>query len=102
MIWYKIRLTKGQVSAGALISLKKEFQRLWRLVGTPKDMALFAGSPFEKKNEQCFYLTPGCLPWAESIISRYFASPCEKPFITDYPPSLLVGHPEAKRIVEGA
>ena len=102
MIWYKIRLTKGQIREGILLSLKKEFKRVWRLVGAPKDMALFAGSPFEKKNEQCFYLTPGCLPWAESIISQFFGSPCEKPAKAEYPPALLVGHPEAKRLVDEA
>ena len=100
MIWYKIRLTKSQVKGEVFVLLKKELKRLWNLVGTPKEMALFAGSPFEKKNEQCFYLTPGCLPWAESLISKYFASPCENPAKGEYPPALLVGHPEAERMVE--
>ena len=102
MLWYKIRLTQLHIQEGVLLSLKKEFRRVWRLVGAPKEMALFAGSPYEKKNEQCFYLTPGCLPWADAIIHQFFASPCEKPSNKEYPPTLLVGHPEAKRIVEKA
>ena len=100
MSWHRIRFTKSQIKAGYLRALKTEFKRLWNLVGAPKDMALFAGSPHEKKDEQCFYLSPGCLPWAERLVSLHFGSPCDKPPKTEVRPKLLVGHPEATGLIE--
>ena len=100
MSWHKIRLTKGQVKAGHFQALRSEFKRIWHLVGAPKDMALFAGSPHEKKDEQCFYLSPGCLPWAEKIISHHFGTPCDKPPRTQSPFKLIVGQPEAEGLIE--
>ena len=100
MSWHKIRLTKSQINTGHLQALRAEFKRIWNLVGAPKDMALFAGSPHEKKDEQCFYLSPGCLPWADRIISLHFGSPCEKPPKTVLPLKLIVGHPESQGLIE--
>ena len=100
MNWHKIRLTKSQVKAGHLQALRTEFKRIWHLVGSPKEMALFAGSPHEKKSEQCFYLSPGCLPWAEKIIAQHFGSPCDKPPKARFSLKLLIGHPESQGLIE--
>ena len=100
MSWHKIRLTKGQIKAGYFRELKAEFKRIWNLVGAPRDMALFAGSSRDKKDEECYYLSPGCLPWADRIISHHFGVPCDKPPKTERPLKLLIGHPEAKWLIE--
>ena len=100
MNWYEIRLTKGQIRDGTLTALQNEFKRLWHLVGERKEMALFAGTQHEKRNGQRFYISPGSLPWAESIITHYFASPCDKPTKTEVTPKLLFGHPESQGLIE--
>ena len=100
MTWHRIRFTKANIKEGSPEAFKREFKRFWYRVGKPKDMALFLGNPYEGKKEQVFYLSPECLPWAQSIISYYYASPCDKPPKTEVTPKLLIGHPEAIELVK--
>ena len=100
MIWYEIELTTEQVKEGVLAALQNEFRRLWRLVGEREDMALFEGIQHLPGNGQRFFISPGSLPWAESIISQYLASPCDPPEKNKVILKLLVGHPEAEELIE--
>ena len=100
MTWYEVRLTRAQIREGAFGELQNEFRRLWHLVGERKDMALFAETQTEKSDGQIFYISPGSLPWAESIIFFHYASPCDKPKKSEVRLDLLVGHPEAEGLIE--
>jgi len=99
MSWYEIRLTTEQIEEGVLAALQNEFRRLWQLIGEREDMALFTGTQYGHRNGQRFFIFPGSLPWAESIISHYFASPCDLPKKTKVRLKLLVGHMEAEGLI---
>ena len=100
MSWYLISLTESQIREGILAALQDEFRRIWQLVGEREDMALFAANQREKVDGQLFYISPGSLPWAESILSQYLASPCDPPEKNKVILKLLVGHPEAEELIE--
>ena len=100
MSWYEIRLTRSQIRDGVLAALQDEFRRIWGLVGERKDMALFAQTQRDISDGQRFFISPGSLPWAESIILFHYASPCDKPKKTEVTLELLVGHPEAEGLIE--
>ena len=99
MSWYEIRLTRSQIREGVLAALQDEFRRLWQLIGEREDMALFAANQREKRDGQLLYISPGSLPWADSIVSVYFGSPCDRPKKALLP-RLLVGHMEAEGLIE--
>jgi hypothetical protein len=100
MNWYEISLTKGQIEEGVLAILQNDFRRLWQLVGEREDMALFVETHQGQRNGQRCFISPGSLPWAESIISHYFASPCDPPEKSKVTLEILIGHPEAEELIE--
>jgi len=78
MTWYKISLTQDQVEEREIFTLRDRFHKLFLDSGCPKNMALFSTPPLSK-NDWPFYLSPACLPVAESLIASYSGVPCEKP-----------------------
>ena len=94
MTWFKILLTNDQVNAGGIKEFHKKFREAFHAAGLPNEMALFAGQPLSN-GDQPFYLTPACSDLAETLISSYSGSPCEKPKKGGLEPTMVIGFNKA-------
>jgi len=94
MSWFEILLNKDQVRTGEIKKLQQGFRDAFHEAGLPNEMGLFAGMP-RSNGEHPFYLTPACSRFAESFISDYSGTPCEKPKKSGFEPSLLIGFNKA-------
>ena len=69
--------------------IQDEFHTLFFAVKGPKDMALFT-TKLSKMGNVELYISPGSLPIAQGLITKYSGAPCEKP--DSEVAILLVGH----------
>ena len=97
MPWFKALLTYHQLAGEEPQALRKKFYDIWIDSDSPKEMALFCELDTSAEGLSV-YFSPGCLPVAESLISSYSGSPCDKPKKEDT--TVLVGHPNALHLME--
>lgn len=91
--WYCVSMTTNQVAGGEGMRFQESYFRLFTSGGAPRMAALFAPNPFTSEHDgHHYYLSPGSLAFARSLIVEYRAKACAKP-----PPdaALLVGHDSA-------
>ena len=97
MPWFKAVLTYPQLAGEEPQALRKKFHDIWIDSGSPKEMALFCESTTSAEG-LLVYFSPGSSPAAESLISSYSGSPCEKPTKEDL--AMLVGEHSALHLLE--
>jgi len=97
MPWFKALLTYQQLAGEEPQALRKKFSEIWSDSGSPKEMALFCETATSAEGLSV-YFSPGCLPVAESLISTYTGTPCERPQKEDL--AMLVGSPDALHLLE--
>ncbi len=97
MPWFKALLTYHQLAGEEPQALRKKFSEIWSDSDSPKEMALFCELDTSAEGLSV-YFSPGCLPVAESLISSYSGSPCDRPKKEDI--AMLVGHPNALHLLK--
>jgi len=94
MAWFRILLNKDQVRAGEIKNLQQGFRDTFHKAGMPNEMGLFAGQPLGT-GELPFYLTPASSKPAESLISDYSGTACERPVKSGLEPTFVIGFNKA-------
>lgn len=103
MSWYKITLSYEEISAGLMIAIRDNFERIFSNSGKPREMALFADIVSQVNAQQIIletdlYFSPGAFQYAVTLIYAYSGAPCRKPTADSV--ALLVGHEDALELLK--
>ena len=99
MSWYKVSLKSSQVANTRHMAILNEFEKLFRSVSAPKDMALFASKiPQSQEEFMTLYFSPSCSPVADLLVTQHMGTTCEIPKKDDV--RLLVGKAGAWNLLE--
>jgi hypothetical protein len=93
--WLKVTLSASECATKGRI-LQNDFENLFNINGAPKGVALFASKNFE---QQFFYFSPGAVAIARGLIQHFGGTPSLPPTEDEYAPFLLVGHPDAAKLL---
>ncbi len=77
MKWYKITLTKDQISNNQGNKLIDELHEIYREEDEPEDMALFLGK--HETEHRTYYFPPSSVKYVLIILSFYSGSKCDAP-----------------------
>jgi hypothetical protein len=95
MKWHKVVFDNEQISAGELREFQDDCIELYRAFYSPKGMVLLINDrPTDSKlgMETSVYFSPGCLLYAQPLISHYSGEPCEQPDMKDV--AVFLGNPD--------
>lgn len=93
MSWYKVEISAHQQDFGAHEKLKEQFEKIFILLQTRQEMALFS-TGWSTSDKFNIYFTPACPshPAIKSLMDSYGAKPCDEPTReTESELGLLVG-----------
>ena len=90
MTWHRLTLSAEQLTAGGLERRREQFEKAFRVAGSPRTVALFQkegqGGGLE------LFITPDCAEHLAALLAEWDCSPCERPGMAGM--ELLVGFNE--------
>jgi hypothetical protein len=88
--WYKITLSRAEVTAGVKQQIMDKFLQLYLTAGGPSAMALLNTLLDDdiRTRQSTLYFTPACFPACLSLVTTYSGMPCDEP---TEPVELLIG-----------
>jgi hypothetical protein len=79
MDWRVVHLSAEAWENNVLGAIQNLFDRIWKAMGTPKEMALFCRSPMEDPVFTEVYFSPASVDLCLNIVAKHDGRPCQKP-----------------------